>query len=214
MMQEIFPDVYQVFPSKPTPSKYRSFFVKCDAGNLLFPCFSNSSTIHAHFDAIAALEGLSRQLLGDMHFKSAHCDEVAERFGAPLYCSEPEAPDVMRSVKQVVTFPFTRHLLESGVEVLPTAGHRDGGVCYLITLGEKRYLFVGDFIWHDGARWIPTARKATVRAYSASLALLDALDFDVLLANTNISNAICSVVFNTDSRRAFFSDLRTQMAEV
>lgn len=170
--------------------------------------------MNLHFEAIDALGGLSRQLLGDMHFKSPHCDEVAERFGAPLYCSELEAPDVLRSVKQVMTFPFTRHLLENGVEVLPTPGHRDGGVCYLIRLGERRYLFVGDFIWHDGARWIPTARKATVLAYRQSLAALEALEFDMLLANSILSNTICAVTLNTDNRHDFFNDLRAQLTDV
>jgi hypothetical protein len=187
-MQEIYPDIYEIFPSKQTPKKYRSFLIRRDEGNVLIPCFSTNSTIEAHFDAIAGLGGLSRQLLGDSHFKSTHCDSVAERFNAPLYCSEKEAPDVTRALKQVVTFPFTRHLLDTGIEVIPTPGHRSGGVCYLITVGGKRYLFVGDFIWHDGMRWIPTATKANVREYIASLHLLAGIDFDALLANCVISN--------------------------
>jgi len=138
-MNEIFPNIYQIFPSKQTPSKYRSFFVKRDEGNLLIPCFSTNSTIEAHFDAIAELGGLSRQLLGDSHFKSSHCDQVAERFNAPVYCSEGEAPDVTPVVKQVMIFPFTRHLLEPQIEVIPTPGHRPGGVCYLISMLEKQY---------------------------------------------------------------------------
>ncbi len=210
-MNEIFPNIYQIFPSKQTPSKYRPFFVKRDEGNLLIPCFSTNSTIEAHFDAIAELGGLSRQLLGDSHFKSSHCDQVAERFNAPVYCSEGEAPDVTPVVKQVMIFPFTRHLLEPQIEVIPTPGHRPGGVCYLISMLEKQYLFVGDFIWHDGEKWIPTATKANFRAYIESLHLLEGIAFDVLLANSKISNPTYSVALNQETRKAFIADLLEQV---
>jgi hypothetical protein len=92
-MEEIYPGIFKVLPTKPLPSKCITFFVRKSGGNLLFPCFSGSATIHARFDAIAAMGGISRQLLGDSHFKTPHCDEVFARFGAPLYCSQPEAAD-------------------------------------------------------------------------------------------------------------------------
>lgn len=210
-MREIYPSVYEVLPSKPTPKKYRSFFVKQEAGNLLIPCFSNSSSIEAHFEDITALGGLSQQLLGDSHFKSEHCDAVAERFGAALYCSEVEAPDVSRTVQRLITFPFERHLLTPSVEVIPTPGHRPGGVCYLITSDGTRYLFVGDFIWHDGEGWIVTATKGNGRPYVNSLHLLNALDFDVLLANCTISNPAYAVALEGAARQAFFAALVAQM---
>ncbi len=210
-MREIFPNLYEVLPSKPTPKKYRSFFVQRETGNLLIPCYSNSSTIDAHFDTIAQLGGVSHQLLTDSHFKSAHCDEVAARFQAPLYCSELEAPDVTPGLKQVVTFPFTQHMLTEGVEVIPTPGHRVGGVCYRVTVGDQRYLFVGDFIWHDGTQWIPTPTKAGVKAYTASLHLLETLEFDVLLANSQINNLSCAVDCSPARRQDFFAALFQQL---
>lgn len=208
-MQEIFPNIYEVLPAKPTPKKYRSFFLQRPQGNLLMPCFSNHSTLD--FESIAAHGGLSRQLLGDAHFKSAHCDEVAERFNAPLYCSEVEAADVTPALQQVVTFPYTRHLLEDGVEVIPTPGHRAGGVCYRVTLGDRRYLLVGDFIWHDGARWIPTATKANVKKYAQSLQVLEGIEFDVLLANSIVSNPTFYVEVNRESLAALVADLLKQL---
>jgi len=211
-MNEVFPNIYEVLPSKQTPKKYRSFFIRRDEGNLLIPCFSSSSTIEAHFDRIASMGGLSRQLLGDSHFKSAHCDVVADRFDAPLYCSEVEAPDVIHVLKQVILFPFKRHILDAHVEVIPTPGHRDGGVCYLVTVDGKRYLFVGDFIWHDGTRWIPTARKATLRAYADSLRLLETIDFDVLLANSHLDNPTFYAELDRESRKVFIRDVLAQLA--
>lgn len=210
-MDEIFPNLYKILPSKQTPSKYLSFFIKQEKGNWLVPCFSNSSTIEASFDAIAAVGGLKGQLLGDSHFKTAHCDEVAERFNAPLYCSEGEAPDITRTVKQVVVFPFKRHLLDTDLEIIPTPGHRPGGVCYLVTLNGRKYLFVGDFVWHNGEDWIPTASKAGHKAYIDSLHLLNELEFDVLLSNSKLSNPIFSVEFDQHSRKTFIDRLLKQL---
>lgn len=210
-MNKLFPDVFELFPSKPTPKKYRSFFIKRAAGNLLLPCFSSSSTIEAHFDAIAQSGGLSKQLLGDAHFKSAHCDEVAQRFDAPLFCSVLEAPEVIHSLKHVSQFPFEQHDLEPGLQVIPTPGHRDGGVCYLIDVAHKRCLFVGDFIWHDGEQWITTARKAGKRAYAASLDLLETLEFDVVICNAIISNPTYYIEVDPDARSSFIASLRQHL---
>ncbi|MBW4436446.1 MAG: MBL fold metallo-hydrolase [Pleurocapsa minor GSE-CHR-MK-17-07R] len=210
-MNELFPDVFQVFPSKATPGKYRSFFVRRAAGNLLFPCFSASSTIEAHFADIDAQGGLSRQLLGDSHFRSPHCDVVAAQFNAPLYCSEPEAPDVMRTVRQVVQLPFVRQMLEPDVEVVPTPGHRPGGLCFMVSIADRRFLFAGDFIWHDGSRWIPTASKSGLRAYRDSLRLLADIPFDVLFVNAQVSNDTCFIDFKQHQRDAFFAGLLAQL---
>lgn len=210
-MDEVYPGVFKVLPTKPLPSKCITFFVKRDEGNLLFPCFSGSATIHARFDQLAALGGVSRQLLGDSHFKTPHCDEVAERFGAPLYCSEPEAPDVVKSVKNVKTFPLKRHMLEPGVEVIPTPGHRPGGVCYLVTLGGRRFLFAGDGLWHDGKGWNAFPTKAGRKKMIESLERLADVEFDVLMANTRVDNPVCSLEVNEASRRALLSSIAERL---
>lgn len=212
-MNEIAPGVFELFPSRPTPKKYRTFFIHRGDGNLLVPCFSTRSTIEAHFDAIDAMGGLSKQLLGDSHFRSPHCDEVAVRFDAPLYCSEIEGPDVTSVLKHVVLFPFERHHLDTGIEVIPTPGHRPGGVCYLIDVGGQRCLFVGDFVWHDGEKWIPTARKAGKREYAESLQLLSTVEFDLVLSNSMISNPTCSIELDQESRSTFIAGLLKQLAD-
>jgi len=206
-VEEILKGVYKVLPTKATDSKYPSFFLRRPSGNLLFPCFSNSSTIHGSFDQIAAMGGLKYQLLGDSHFKTPHCDEVAERFGAPLYCSEPEAADVTKRLKHVRVFPFERHALEPGVEVIPTPGHRPGGVCYLVKVGGRRCLFAGDGIWHDGKDWKAFPTKPGRPKMIESLRQLADIHFDVLLANTKIGNPLCYVELNEDSRRALMDSI-------
>lgn len=211
-MKEIFPGIFELLPSKPTPKKYRTFFIKREGGNLLIPCFSTKSTVESHFDTIARLGGLSKQLLGDSHFRSSHCDEVADHFNAPLYCSVIEAPVVTATLKQVLPFPFERHYLDQDIEVLPTPGHRPGGVCYLITIGAKRCLFVGDFIWHDGHQWIPTATKSGIKMYAKSLDLLNSIEFDLLLSNSMVSNPTFFLELDHQRKSALIAALQQQLA--
>jgi hydroxyacylglutathione hydrolase len=210
-MDELFPDIFKVLPSKIMDSKYASFLVKRDDGNLLFPCFSNHSTIHDRFNEIAGLGGIKAQLLGDSHFKTPHCDEVAARFDAPLYCSDAEAPDVLPKLKRVVVFPFNRHALMPGVEVIPTPGHRPGGVCYLVTLIGKKFLFAGDGIWHDGEAWKAFPTKAGLKKMKESLKMLAEVEFDVLLANTRLDNPICFVAVNPGSRQEFIQSIAERL---
>jgi glyoxylase-like metal-dependent hydrolase (beta-lactamase superfamily II) len=136
---------------------------------------------------------------------------VAGRFGAPLYCSEPEAPDVIKSVKHVRTFPLERHVLVPGVEVIPTPGHRPGGVCYLVTLHGRRFLFAGDGIWHDGSGWKSFPTKAGRPTMIDSLRRLAQVDFDVLLANTRVGNPICFVEVDGESRRELIESILEQL---
>jgi len=205
-MEQILPGVYRVLPTKPTPSKYISFLVTRPEGNLLIPCFTNQSTLRDRFDEITSLGGVRMQLLGDSHFKSCHCDEVSVRFHAPLYCSSVEAPDVRAGVKDVVEFPFERHMLAPGVEVIPTPGHRPGGVCYLVEQAGRRILFTGDTIWHTGIGWFATPITRGRAQMVRSLEELTETPFDTLMCNAIVSDPEYRLDFATDAdRRAFMA---------
>lgn len=207
LMEELFPGIYKVVPSKPTPQKYISFFIERQAGNVLFPCYSNSSTIDASFDEIDRRGGLAYQLLGDSHFKSPYCDTVAERFKAPLCVSEKEAPDATRNLTHVKIFPFTPYKLAPDIEVIPTPGHRPGGVCYLLTMPQQTVLWAGDFIWHNGEEWRAFPTKAGRKEIVTSLQRVAAKEWQVLLANTAVSNPVCFVEVTAETRAAFIESI-------
>ena len=114
-MQLLIEDVYRILPTKVTPSKYSSLFVKRQGGNLLFSCLSGHSSIEGSFDAMEELGGVALHLLGDMHFASRYNDDVDQRFGTATMCSVVEGPDVKRKVQSVATFPFERHEVAPGV---------------------------------------------------------------------------------------------------
>lgn len=211
-MEELFEGVYRIQPTKVTPSKYVSLFAERTAGNLLFSCFGGHSSIEGSFDAIEARGGVAMHLLGDMHFAARYSDDVFARFGVPTRCSEVEAPDVKRKVKNVSTFPFERHELAPGVEVIPTPGHRPGAVSYLVTIGNRQCLFAGDSIYHDGTKWRALASKRNRPTMLATLELLDGIEFDVLLANTSVTNPVCHVEFDGDGKDGFLAELRADLS--
>ena len=210
-MEELFNGVYRIMPTKVTPSKYVSLFAKRPDGNLLFSCFGGHSSIEGSFDAIEAASGVALHLLGDMHFAARYSDDVLARFGVPTRCSEVEAPDVKRKVKNVETFPFERHELAPGVEAIPTPGHRPGAVSYLATVGGRQCLFAGDSIYHDGKGWRALASKKNRKTMLATLDLLATIEFDVLLSNTSVANPVCHVELDATGRRDFLAALQDRL---
>ena len=210
-MERLFDNVYRILPTKVTPTKYSSLFVTRAEGNLLFSCLGGHSSIEGSFGDMDALGGVALHLLGDMHFAARYNDDVDSRFGVTMMCSELEGPDVRRKVKDVITFPFERHVLAPGVEVIPTPGHRPGAVSYLVDVGERRSLFAGDSIYHDGDTWMCPVSKKNRNKMLATLDVLAGIEFDVLLANTGANNPVCHVEVDAATRSAFIAGLKSRL---
>ena len=210
-MQSLFDDVYRILPTKVTPAKYSSLFAVRPSGNLLFSCLGGHSSIEGSFGDMDALGGVALHLLGDMHFAARYNDDVDEHFGVATMCSEIEGPDVRRKVGNVVTFPFERHTLAPGVEVIPTPGHRPGAVSYLTAVGGRRCLFAGDSIYHDGGTWMCPVSRKNRKTMLATLDLLAEVDFDVLLANTGAGNPVCFAEVDGATRADFIAGLKSRL---
>ena len=210
-METLFEDVYRILPTKITATKYSSLFAVRPEGNLLFSCLGGHSSIEGSFDAMDDLGGVALHLLGDMHFAARYNYDVDARFGVTTMCSEVEGPDVRRKVKNVATFPFERHVLAQGVEVIPTPGHRPGAVSYLVDVGGKRCLFAGDSIYHSGGDWMCPVSKRNRKTMLATLDLLAEVDFDVLLSNTGAHNPVCYIDLDDASRSEFIADLKSRL---
>lgn len=210
-MEALIEDVYRILPTKLTPTKYSSLFAVRPEGNLLFSCLGGHSSIEGSFDEMDDLGGVALHLLGDMHFAARYNDDVDARFGVTTMCSDVEGPDVRRKVKNVVTFPFERHPLAPGVEVIPTPGHRPGAVSYLVDVGGRRCLFAGDSIYHSGDNWMCPVSKKNRKTMLATLDMLAGVDFDVLLANTGANNPVCHVEVDQATRAEFIAGLKGRL---
>ena len=206
-MLEYAPNIYKIEPSKITPTKYISFFVRREAGNLLFPCLASSSTFESTWAELHELGGVSRQLLGDMHFATKHNDRLFEEFGAPTSCSVLEEPDVRRKVENVESFPFERHEIAPGIVAIPTPGHRPGAVSYLVDIGDTNVLFAGDSVWHDEEKWIALSNKKNRPVMKTTLASLHEERFTTLFVNSSVKNPVCSVDFSNQEEKNEFLEL-------
>ena len=205
-MIECMPKIYKLEPSKITPSKYISFLVLRDAGNLLFPCVSSSSTFESSWQEIHDLGGVSKQLLGDMHFATKHNDQLYEEFGALTCCSVEEEADVRRKVKNVEAFTFERHEVAPGVIAIPTPGHRPGAVSYLVDVGSSNVLFAGDSLWHDREKWLALSNKKNRPLMKNTLASLREESFATIFVNSSVQNPIYSIDFTNDAAKNEFLD--------
>ena len=210
-MLPLFEGVYRILPTKVTPTKYSSLFAVRPGGNLLFSCLGGHSSIEGSFDDMDALGGVALHLLGDMHFAARYNNDVDGHFGVTTMCSDVEGPDVRRKVSNVVTFPFERHMLAPGVEVIPTPGHRPGAVSYLVDVGGRRCLFAGDSIYHGGDRWMCPVSRKNRNTMLATLDLLAEVEFDVLLSNTGANNPVCFVEVDRPARADFIDGLKNRL---
>ena len=198
-MIECSPGIFKLDPSKVTPSKYISFFVLREHGNLLFPCVASSSTFATSWREIHELGGVTKQLLGDMHFATKHNDQLFDEFGAHTMCSVVEEPDVRRKVRNVNSFAFKRQQIAPGVVVIPTPGHRPGAVSYLVDQGKEKVLFAGDSIWHDGTNWIALASKKNRSVMQTTLDMLREEEFSAIFVNSSVTNPIFSIQFESNA---------------
>ena len=205
-MIECGSNIFKIEPSKITPSKYISFITLRKTGNLLFPCLASSSTFESSWQEIKDLGGISKQLLGDMHFATKHNDRLFSEFGAPTFCSVLEEPDVRRKVENVEAFPFERHEIAPGVIAIPTPGHRPGAVSYLVDVGDSNVLFAGDSIWHDEERWMALSNKKNRSVMKNTLASLRDERFTTIFVNSSVKNPVYSIEFQDNPAKNEFLD--------
>src|SRR5262249_28754882 len=119
---------------------------------------SRVGSLSDSFDDIAALGGVKAAVISDRHLGGVSTNQIAERFGATIYCSDVEAEAMGHRANKVHidrVLPFARHTVEGDVLLVPTPGHTDGQFSTLVKVGKARVLFTADFVWREGGRWRP-----------------------------------------------------------
>jgi glyoxylase-like metal-dependent hydrolase (beta-lactamase superfamily II) len=152
----------------------RAFLLRRERGNLLLYSVSGQA-----FDAdlVEDLGGVSRQYLNHRHEAMFASDGLT----VPLFVHQDERRSVEQSMPVRGAFS-RRHMLDEDFEVIPTPGHTRGATAYLWDTGRQRLLFTGDTIYLDEGEWVAAMLRSSDRAsYLESLALIRALDFDVLV---------------------------------
>ena len=155
-MQLVLPGVFLV-PQNGRKGFGYSHFVKRPSGNLILDA-SRVGSLTDSFDEIAAEGGVKAAVISDRHLGGVATNQIAERFGAAIYCSAVEA-EAMGHRKNGVhidhVLPFERTTIEGDVQLIPTPGHTAGQFSTLATVEGARILFTADFVWRKDGRWRP-----------------------------------------------------------
>ena len=158
-----------------------SHFVTRPGVNLILDA-SRLGSLTDSFGELAALDGVKATVISDRHLGGASTNEIAERFGATVYCSAIEAK-AMNHRSNAVTIhqvlPFERTTIESDVVLIPTPGHTAGQFSTLVEVDGTRMLFTADFVWREGGHWRPgsLSRKKMISSFDG----LRDLRFDVVV---------------------------------
>ena len=204
-MQELLPNIFKVYRDKSSGGWGYSYFVKRPEGNFLLARMAKTASIEHEYAEIKSKGGLSRIYITDFHFAGDHVQDVATHFKANIYCSPTEASKISkRGIKNLVAFEYTTHEVEKNLTVIPSPGHTTGGVSYLLVMNDHRYLFTGDLLYFDGQKWALGSDYSRVKA---SLARLQALEFDYLVGCGDEASGCPYITFTPDTKKTFFENL-------
>ena len=159
------------------------------AGNLILDA-SRVGSISDCFDEIEGLGGVGAVVISDRHLGGPSTNQIAERFGARVYCSAIEA-EAMGHRTNAVTIhhllPFERTLIEHDVLLAPTPGHTAGQFSTLATVEGTPILFTADFVWREAGAWRPgnLSRKKMQKSFES----LRDLAFDAVIPWTGYGHA-------------------------
>jgi glyoxylase-like metal-dependent hydrolase (beta-lactamase superfamily II) len=184
MMREALPGVFLV-PSNGMKGFGYTHLVRRPAGNLILDA-SRIGSISDAFDEIEGMGGVKAVVISDRHLGGPPTNQVAERFGATVYCSRIEADAVghrANAVRIDHALPYERTTIEGDVLLVPTPGHTPGQFATLVTVEGARILFTADFVWRTQGRWRPgnNSRKVMSKSFEA----LRDLKFDYVVSFSN-----------------------------
>ena len=167
-MREILPGVFVVSQNGGKGFGY-SHFVRRPAGNLILDAMRNTSLSEA-FDAMEAAGGVKAAVISDRHLGGPSTNQIAERFGASVYCSAIEAGAMGHRANQVKidhALAFERTTIEGDVRLIPTPGHTAGQFSTLAEVEGRRILFTADFVYRSGGGWRPgnLSRKKMLKSF-------------------------------------------------
>ena len=183
-VREVLPGVF-LLPQNENKGFGYSNFVKRPAGNLILDA-SRIGSLTDSFDELESEGGVKAAVISDRHLGGASTNQIAERFGAIIYCSAIEANAMGHRVNQVTihhALPFERTVVEGDVLLVPTPGHTAGQFSTLVEVGGSRVLFTADCVWRQAGRWRPG--NASRKKMRAAFEGLRDLKFDVVVPWTS-----------------------------
>ena len=127
-MKQIFPDLWQTHAEHPFAGvTSHAYLLVRDTGNVLF----YSSGLKHEYRQLRELGGIAYQYLSHRDEAGPALAEIKELFGSKLCCHRLEEPSIGKVTSVDCLFDKRESLL-ADIEVIPTPGHTDGSVCFLV----------------------------------------------------------------------------------
>jgi hydroxyacylglutathione hydrolase len=185
-VKQIYPDLWQTGAEHPFPGlTTHAYLLVRDAGNVLF----YSSGLKGEYQHIQELGGITHQYLSHRDEAGPALSDIKRLFGSKLCCHRLEEEAVRRA--SPVDCMFDKREVQLGnIEVIPTPGHTNGSVCFLVSSPHGRtYLFTGDTVFLNNGRWDTFAMEragGTKSDLKNSLVLLRDLEPGVVISSASL----------------------------
>lgn len=182
-MKQIYPDLWQTNVEHPFPGvSSHAYLLVQDTGNILF----YNTSLHEEYNKMQSLGGIAFQYLSHRDEVGASLADIKKLFGSKLCCHRLEEQFVKRVTSVDYLFD-ERETLMGNIEVIPTPGHTNGSVCFLVhSVHGKKYLFTGDTIYMSNGIW--ETRGSSNSDLKKSLTLLKDLAPTVVISSASIGN--------------------------
>jgi hydroxyacylglutathione hydrolase len=202
-MQQIYPDLWQTHAEHPFPGlTTHAYLLVRDAGNVLF----YSSGRPEEYEHIQELGGITHQFLSHRDEAGPALGDIKRLFGSKLCCHRLEE-EAVRKMTPVDCMFDKREVSLSDIEVIPTPGHTNGSVCFLVHSAHgTTYLFTGDTVYLNNGAWDTFVMEQAGGSKSDlkhSLVLLRDLQPEVALSSASVG----SVPFKEFSAQEWRSDM-------
>jgi glyoxylase-like metal-dependent hydrolase (beta-lactamase superfamily II) len=198
-MKQIYPNLWQTHREHQFPGvTSHAYLLVQDTGNILF---YSSNLQKEEYVQIEELGGIAFQYISHRDEVGPALAEIKKAFGSKLCCHRLEERSVSRGAPVDLLFD-KRETLQVNIEVIPTPGHTDGSVCFLVSSSHgKKYLFTGDTIYMNRGIW--ETRASSKSELKKSLILLQDLAPAVVISSASMGD----VPFKEVSAEEWRSDI-------
>ncbi|HVZ39815.1 MAG TPA: hypothetical protein VHI13_11100 [Candidatus Kapabacteria bacterium] len=201
-MEQIFKDIYLVFPANSTERGRRyTYLIRRPRGNFLLENL-DATPVGDRFDQIEQLGGIAAHFINDRHNVSTQSAVIGEHFEAPFYCSSVEARVITVDVPMLTPLPYERQWVDDDFEVIPIPGHTRGAFAYLWHTPARQFLFIGDTLVPVDGGWKVWVPKPSIGLMIESLEMLKQIDFDVLIGNSFASTVFPCFEWTSREKRS------------
>jgi len=185
-MKKLYDDLWQTSLDSPFAGvNTHAYFLQCDETGVLIYNTSNVEDL----EHISSLGGICFQYLSHRHEAGTSLPAIKSKFNSDLCASSLEQPHINTAVDVIF---IERQFHSTAIEIIPTPGHTDGGLCfYYESPAGLNYLFTGDTFFQSNGRWdtlVFPKDGGSTQLLKSSLAELRSLEPDVVCSSAHVGN--------------------------